>query len=425
MALEGTLKDFSLADIFQLIGLQRKTGVLTLKGKDDTVTVTFLDGKVVAADSLNRKLENRLGTVLVRTGYLTQDQIQRALEIQKETLQRLGFILTHHGILSHDALREALQIQILQIIYRLFRWKDGEYHFSQETTIEYDHDHLVPITAESILMEGARMIDEWPIIEKRIRSYDMVFRKKPAGQEIVVVTEEDSDDVDFDSAPVDKPKKRGGDQIRISAQEKSIFDLVNGKATVGDIIESSRFSEFDTAKALYELASRDLIEEVRASRPAAEAQAVGETAPTEIPRALPLPLIVLLVLIAAASLATGIRNPANVFTSVVGPNPVTSVRKAISLQRIETIGDAIEAYSAANGRLPAQLADLEPAFLSGGYLRDPWGHEYKYIQRPEKYLVIGFHPDGKPDTDLFLTHGLLPTPSGERRPPSGGIELLE
>ena len=34
MALEGTLKDFSLADIFQLIGLQRKTGVLTLRGKD-------------------------------------------------------------------------------------------------------------------------------------------------------------------------------------------------------------------------------------------------------------------------------------------------------------------------------------------------------------------------------------------------------
>lgn len=426
MALEGTLKDFSLADIFQLIGLQRKTGVLTLKGKDDTVTVTFLDGKVVAADSLNRKLENRLGTVLVRTGYLTQDQIQRALEIQKETLQRLGFILTHHGILSHDALREALQIQILQIIYRLFRWKDGEYHFSQETTIEYDHDHLVPITAESILMEGARMIDEWPIIEKRIRSYDMVFHKKAAGQDFVVVSEEDADDVDFDPAPAERGKKRSGDQIRISAQEKSIFDLVNGKATVGDIIESSRYSEFDTAKALYELASRDLIEEqVRTTRRAPGVQPVGETAPSEIPRALPLPLIVVLVLIAAASLATGIRNPVNVFTSVTGPNPVTSVRKAISLQRIDTIGEAIEAYSAANGRLPAQLVDLTPAYLSPSYLSDPWGHEYKYIQRPEKYLVIGFHPDGKPDTDLFLTHGLLPTPAGESRPPSGGIQLLD
>ena len=129
MALEGTLKDFSLADIFQLIGLQRKTGVLTLRGKDDTVTVTFLDGKVVSADSLNRRLENRLGHVLIKTGTLTQEQLNRALEIQRETLQRLGFILTHYGIISTDSLRAALQLQILQIIYRLFRWKDGEYHF--------------------------------------------------------------------------------------------------------------------------------------------------------------------------------------------------------------------------------------------------------------------------------------------------------
>src|SRR3982074_3076838 len=88
MALEGTLKDFSLADIFQLIGLQRKTGVLTLRGKDDTVTVTFLDGKVVGADSLNRRLENRLGTVLMKSGMLSQEQLSRALEIQHETLQR-------------------------------------------------------------------------------------------------------------------------------------------------------------------------------------------------------------------------------------------------------------------------------------------------------------------------------------------------
>src|SRR5262245_59237430 len=144
MALEGTLRDFSLADIFQLIDLQRKTGVLTLRGKDDTVTVTFLDGKVVGADSLNHRLENRLGNVLIRNRTLTQEQLARALEIQKETLQRLGFILTHYGIITTEALRAAIQQQILQIVYRLFRWKDGDYHFSQETTIEYDRDNVVP-----------------------------------------------------------------------------------------------------------------------------------------------------------------------------------------------------------------------------------------------------------------------------------------
>src|SRR6185369_14904941 len=122
MALEGTLKDFSLADIFQLIGLQRKTGVLTLRSKDDTVTVTFLDGKVVGADSLS----HRLGNVLIKSGLLTQDQLSHALAIQKETLQRLGFVLTHYGIISADALKQAIQLQILQIVYRLFRWKDGD-----------------------------------------------------------------------------------------------------------------------------------------------------------------------------------------------------------------------------------------------------------------------------------------------------------
>src|SRR5688572_13884951 len=271
MALEGTLRDFSLADIFQLIGLQRKTGVLTLRGKDDTVTVTFLDGKVVGADSLNRRLENRLGTVLMRTGFINQDQLNRALEIQKETLQRLGFILTHYGIISHDSLREAIQLQIMQIVYRLFRWKDGDYHFSQETTIEYDRDHVQPISAESILMEGARMIDEWPIIEKRVRSYDMVFRKKLTDQEIVVVGAEDADEVDF-GHDTSRRRTRGGggggfgEKIRISQEEKAIYDMVDGTMTVGDIVEVSRFSEFDTNKALYELLTRDLIEEVRGPR---------------------------------------------------------------------------------------------------------------------------------------------------------------
>src|SRR5256886_11146729 len=236
MALEGTLRDFSLADIFQLIGLQRKTGVLTLRTKEDTVTVTFLDGKVVGADDARHRLENRLGHVLIKSGLLTQDQLNRALEIQKETLQRLGFILTHYGIISSDALRHAIQLQILQIVYRLFRWKDGDYHFSQETTIEYDRDNVVPITAESILMEGARMIDEWPIIEKRIRSYDMVFRKKLTDQEIVVVGADEADEVDFDETPAARRRKAavGGDKIRLAQEEKFIYDMVDGTMTLCD-----------------------------------------------------------------------------------------------------------------------------------------------------------------------------------------------
>ena len=432
MALEGTLRDFSLADIFQLIGLQRKTGVLTLRGKDDTVTVTFLDGKVVGADSLNRRLENRLGMVLMRTGFINQDQLNRALEIQKETLQRLGFILTHYGIISQDSLREAIQLQIMQIVYRLFRWKDGDYHFSQETTIEYDRDHVIPISAESILMEGARMIDEWPIIEKRVRSYDMMFRKKLTDQEIVVVGSEEADEVDFDHDPRRRTRGGGGfgEKIRISQEEKAIYDMVDGTMTVGDIVEVARLSEFDTNKALYELLTRDLIEEVRGTR-AIDVEPltitpVDETEVAETP--VPLPLVLFLVILALASLITSFKNPLNRVQPLIGGlSPITETQKAISMQRIEAIGQAIEKYNEATGRLPAELKDLVPHYVSESLLRDPWNYEYRYLQRPERYLVIGFTSEGKPDTDLFLARaiGAPPALTPAKTQQTGGITLVE
>ena len=434
MALEGTLKDFSLADIFQLIGLQRKTGVLTLRAKDDTVTVTFLDGKVVGADSLSHRLENRLGHVLIRSELLTQDQLNRALEIQKETLQRLGFILVHYGIISVDALKQALQLQILQIIFRLFRWKDGDYHFSQETTIEYDRDYVVPVSAESILMEGARMIDEWPIIEKRIRSYDMVFRKKLTDQEIVVVGAEDADEVDFDASDSSTRRRRLiiSDKIRISREEKVIYDMVDGTMTVRDVMEMSKFSEFDTAKALYELLTRDLIEEVRGSAAAevlaAQATPLDETDVAETP--VPLPLVAVLAMLAILSLATSFRNPLNSLNPL-GPaqrsSSVEETRKAISIQRIGQIGEAVEAYNLVNGHLPARLQELTPVYISPSLLHDPWGHAYKYLPQPQRYLVIGFTPDEKPDTDLFLSHMIESgSPSAAAsKPVTGGIQLLD
>jgi hypothetical protein len=428
MALEGTLRDFSLADIFQLIGLQRKTGVLTLRGKDDTVTVTFLDGKVVGADSLNRRLENRLGTVLMKTGYLTQDQLNRALDIQKETLQRLGFILTHYGIISQESLRDAIQLQIMQIVFRLFRWKDGDYHFSQETTIEYDRDNVVPITAESILMEGARMIDEWPIIEKRVRSYDMVFRKKLTDQEIVVVGAGETDEIDFDGESTRRRRGSFSEKIRISQEEKSIYDLVDGTMTVSDIVEVSRLSEFDTNKALYELLTRDLIEEVRGQSAAAvlaQATPVDEIEVAETP--VPLPLVLILVVLAIASIITSVKNPLNALAPITGGlSPVGNARKAISMQRIQMLGLAIDKYNDTHGQLPFELKELTPEYVDGSLLTDPWGNTYKYIPRPDSYLVIGFTPEGKPDTDLFLSRASEVTaPSTTTKPQTGGIRLVE
>src|SRR5512144_2728006 len=178
MALEGTIRDFGLPDIFQLIGLQRKTGILTLTNDKDgeSVTVAFENGMVVMADSSARRLEDRLGNVLVKQGKITRERLDEALAVQKQTLQRLGHILSSASAITTKDLRDALQVQISQIVFRVFRWRDGRYQFAPSESVDYDRENFVPMSTDFILMEGIRMVDEWPIIEKKIPSFDLVFR---------------------------------------------------------------------------------------------------------------------------------------------------------------------------------------------------------------------------------------------------------
>ncbi|MGZ5433907.1 MAG: hypothetical protein ACXWH7_13370, partial [Thermoanaerobaculia bacterium] len=65
-------------------------------------------------------------------------------------------------------------------------------------------------------------------------------------------------------------------------------------------------------------------------------------------------------------------------------------------------------------------------YVDASLLRDPWGNMYKYIPRTESYLVIGFTPEGKPDTDLFLSRASEASmPTTTTRPQTGGIRLVE
>src|SRR6267143_1507558 len=269
MALKGTLKDFSLADSFQLIGIQKKTGVLTLKNEKEVVTVAFVDGSVVSADALHRRLEDRIGTVLVKSGRITEGQLQEALRIQKSTLKRMGNILVENKFIDPEALREALQIQINQMIYRLFRWRNGEYDFTQEERVEYDKEHVVPMSAESILMEGARILDEWPMIEKGIRSFSAVYRH--ANVEIAAASKAGGAAAGEDDAA------RG---ITLNEEDRKVYQLIDGRRTVQEIVERCSLSEFDTCRILYELIGRQVLDEVksigpRAAPAAAPARAVS------------------------------------------------------------------------------------------------------------------------------------------------------
>ena len=162
MGLEGTLKAFSLGDIFQVLGMQRKSGVLAVESADDAITISFLGGQIVSAESRQRRQDNQIGKLLLRAGRLSESDLARALELQKETRQRLGFLLIRERMVTPDDLKEALRLQIFRTLQIAFQLTDGTFRFSQEGQIEYDADHMAPVPTESVLMEAAQIHDELP-----------------------------------------------------------------------------------------------------------------------------------------------------------------------------------------------------------------------------------------------------------------------
>jgi hypothetical protein len=148
MALKGTLKDFGIADILQLIGQQQKSGTLRLTTKDQEVNVGFRDGSIVKAESSTRKKKDLIGAMLVRAGLITEAQLETALDTQRRTLKRLGDVLVSLNMISPERFQQMMQLQITETLYRLFSWKTGLYEFVQGE-VEVDSELVAPLRKAS------------------------------------------------------------------------------------------------------------------------------------------------------------------------------------------------------------------------------------------------------------------------------------
>lgn len=401
MALAGTLRDFSLADIFQLIGLQKKTGILTLTNSQEEARITFLDGMVVGADTNAKRLENHLGHVLVKSKRITQEELDEVLTIQTKTLQRLGQILVDKGFLKPDDLRESLHIQSLQIIYRLFRWTDGEYHFQQKKYIDYDKEFFEPITSESILMEGVRMVDEWPMIEKVIPNFDVLVERTARGRAIKVTTDQDfsldgsggeSFNTLLQDVMEDGSDEEESDLTDLEDYEEQILALIDGPSVVQDIIDRSGLSEFETCRALYDLMGKGLIQRVSDVDVAASPKLAEER--SELP---PWMVAILLSILALISFALS-WNPLN--SAFAGPaHHLTDTQQyeATAKHRLNRVTLAIDLYFLKKNTLPSSLSALvREGLLDDTQTRDPRNRPLTYHLSTDmpRYTLQAYAYDG-------------------------------
>jgi len=233
MAIEGALQDVGLADICQLLAMGRKTGCLSLTDRSNFGYIYFEGGRVIYASVLNRP--DRLGELLVRNHVISRSELSEAMEAQAhERGARLGEILVKNEALTEEELQKYISLQIEEAVYHLFTWNQGSFHFDTDQKPDEDGLFLVSVPIENLLMEGARRVDEWSVIEKKIPSMDIVFE---------VVKDPDS-----------------ADDVELTKHQRRLLPLLDGKRTVADLVVESGLVEFDVGKALFPLIQAGFVE---------------------------------------------------------------------------------------------------------------------------------------------------------------------
>jgi len=376
MALNGTLRDFGIADILQLIAQQQKTGTLHLESKDQEVHIGFQDGVIVQAESTTRRRKDLFGTMLVRAEIISEEQLEEALETQKRTLQRLGDVLVSTGVITKERYRQMAQLQFNETLYRLFSWKSGTYAFEQGT-VHYDPADVTPVRAESVLMEGFRMVDEWPVIRKRIPRYDLVFEKVKE----LPALREDGD------AP---EERRRGDFTTFGEPERRIYALVTPVRDVRKLIDLSCLGEFETCKALCNLVNLVYLKALPAlgdPDPLEDEVSVVDRVRGTLGRiAVSTVVLAGLVLVAVSSNL----NPWSLSGSARMGFEESAVQQAVARAQVSRLEAALDVYRLEKGEYPPSLQALvDTRLVSTSDLRYPWRDPYYYRRvAPQEFILL-------------------------------------
>ncbi len=389
MALKGTLKDFGIAEILQLIGQQAKSGVLHLESRDDQIHIAMADGSIVRAESAGRKARERLGNMLVRAELISKEELEYALDLQKKSLRRLGDILVEQRFVTKEDLREMTALQTTETIYRLFHWKSGTYEF-EPADVEWDRETVTPLRAESVLMEGFRRIDEWPLVHKKISSTAMTFeRLKPLDAEPAGSPEAGPEEVDESFDALGEAGK-GDEDAAIGKKERRIYELAVPGRPVEKIVDLSRVGEFETCKALLALVNDGYLAALPPAKGRAAA-AVGAYAldwQARIRRGATRVAATVAIAAALASIAywADRRGLAAGGGASVADN---AAQRFLARYQLERLRGALEGSRLERGEYPEHLPQRVEAGLAVARDRSwPWREEYYYRRQPEGRFVL-------------------------------------
>ena len=228
MKLEGSLDAFSLPDIFALLSMTKKTGGLHLRREGAHGVVWLTTGAVTggASDVTRQALARRL----IGSGHVSDDALQTAIDqAANDDTVGVARAIQQAGALDEGVLHDLVAEHIIDTVFDLLRWPDGEFAFAVDET--NPDDVGVSRQVEDIVTEARRRLESWGNVAATI----------PSPQTVLSLS----------TTPPDDPQ--------LSRDEWAMLALIDGQRTVGEVVALCGRGDYNVVSALADLVTRGLL----------------------------------------------------------------------------------------------------------------------------------------------------------------------
>lgn len=230
VSLNGSIETMSVFELCAWLGRRKHTGVLSFSSGNRRKTLNIAAGRVISAASSDPR--EFFGQFLINFGLLSEDDLQRAFETQRETKVLLGKILVMTGHLSEEQVLRMLELKIRETVLDAFLWDKGAFTFEPKTQ-SVGSAIEITIQLEQLSMEGNNRRNKFREIRQVIKDNSVHFRARA------------------------EPSAAAPDRLTPAGV---VFDLARGGLSVADIVLRFHSTDYPILFTLYDLIQRGILE---------------------------------------------------------------------------------------------------------------------------------------------------------------------
>ncbi len=219
---QGEIRSDTVPKLFHELSVSRATGLLTLRDGKLKKTIWLNEGRVRFARSNSR--EDRLSQFLLKENVLSLDDTLKALEICLLTKDRLGEVLVKRKVLSQKEVDRWVKVQVEEIIYSVFNWNGGQYHFEEGQGC--GETLTVDLSGDAVVAEGIRRMRSWARAYEHIGGLNTEYRTT---RDMPLIIKD----------------------LPVRAEEIHLLDMCDEPTTLGEMCQASAMGDFEVCHAVW------------------------------------------------------------------------------------------------------------------------------------------------------------------------------